>query len=85
VPTFTYSQQNKNKPVDFNGTASTPTSGACQITFWRWEYGDGATDAGNFPTASHSYACKGCTYTVILTVTTPYGSVSYSRSVTTQS
>jgi len=85
VPNFTFSQLNKNKPVNFVST-STPTTGTCQITFWRWEYGDGATDAGGivFMTASHSYTCKGCTYNVILTVTNPYGSVAITKSVTTQ-
>jgi Flp pilus assembly protein TadG len=84
VSAFTSSQQNKNKPVDFVST-STPSSGTCQITFWRWDYGDGATDAGNFPTTSHTYACKGCSYTVTLTVTNPFGSVSWFTTVTTQS
>ena len=85
VPNFTFSQQNKNQPVNFVST-STPTTGTCQITFWRWEYGDGATDAGGvvFATASHTYVCKGCTYSVILTVTNPFGSVAITKSVTTK-
>jgi|GEM_PF-635541 FOG: PKD repeat len=84
VANFTFSQQNKTKPVDFVST-STPTLGSCQITFWRWEYGDGATDAGNFKTVSHTYPCRGCTYSVTLTVTNPFGSVSITKTVTTQS
>jgi Flp pilus assembly protein TadG len=84
VASFTYSQQNRNRPVEFVST-STPTSGTCAITFWRWEYGDGATDAGDFETASHTYACKGCSYTVVLTVTNPFGSVSWWTTVTTKS
>jgi len=66
-------------------STSTPTTGTCAITFWRWEYGDGVTDAGNFPTASHDYNCQGCTYSVILTVTNPFGSVSVTGTVTTKS
>ncbi len=84
VSSFTSDQQNKNKPVDFVSTA-TPTTGSCQITFWRWDFGDGQTDAGTNKTPSHTYACKGCTYTVTLTVTNPYGSVSWLSTVTTQS
>lgn len=84
VAGFTYSQQNKNRPVDFVST-STPTSGTCQITFWRWEYGDGDTDAGTATTVSHDYNCQGCTYTVALTVTNPFGSVTYFATVVTKS
>ena len=84
VANFTWSQQNKNAPILFVST-STPTTGMCQITFWRWEYGDGATDAGNFPNASHTYVCKGCSYNAILTVTNPFGSVSVTAIVTTRS
>jgi Flp pilus assembly protein TadG len=81
VPNFTFTVSNKK--VDFVST-STPTSGTCQITFWRWEYGDGATDAGGvvFATSSHTYGSK-ATFSVILTVTNPYGSVSITKSVTT--
>jgi Flp pilus assembly protein TadG len=84
VVNFTYSQQNKNAPVLFVST-STPTTGTCQISFWRWEYGDGGTDAGNFPNSSHTYPCKGCSYNAILTVTNPFGSVSVRATVTTKS
>lgn len=76
VPMFTYSQQNKNKPVAFTST-STPTSGSCAITYWRWDFGDGQTDAGNVPTTSHTYAAQGTTYNVTLTVTGPGGAIAY--------
>jgi Flp pilus assembly protein TadG len=86
IASFTYSQQNKNKPVVFDGASwSSPTSGSCQITFWRWEYGDGQIDAGNFPSASHDYNCDGCTFNVALTVTNPFGSVTYFAQVVTDS
>jgi Flp pilus assembly protein TadG len=83
VANFTFSQQNKNRPVDFVST-STPTSGGCQILFWRWDFGDNTTSAGNPPTISHDYGCEGCTYTVTLTVTNAYGPVSIARTVLTK-
>ena len=45
--------------------------------------GDGVTDAGNFSNATHQYPSNNRSYTVILTVTNPYGSVSVSTTVTT--
>jgi Flp pilus assembly protein TadG len=69
---FTYSQQNKNKPVVFTST-STPTSGSCQILYWRWDFGDGVLSTGNPTTISHTYATQGGTYTVALTVTVTGG------------
>ena len=54
-------------------SASTPTSGDCAITYWRWEFGDGQTDAGNVPTTSHTYPSQGASYTATLTVTNPGG------------
>ncbi len=83
---FTTSQQNKNWPVAFVSIA-TPTSGTCAISYWRWDYGDGTTDAGNLPTTSHDYgsANKGRTFNVLLTVTTPAGTFSYVAAVTTKS
>jgi Flp pilus assembly protein TadG len=77
---FTYTVQQKK--ITFTST-STPTTGTCQIAFWRWDYGDGVTDAGNFSNATHQYPNNNRSYTVILTVTNPYGSVSVSAIVTT--
>jgi hypothetical protein len=74
---FTTSQQNKNKPVIFTST-STPTTGLCAISYYRWEFGDGATSAGSLPSASHDYGRtgQGLTFNVTLTVTTPGGTYS---------
>lgn len=72
APGFTYSQQNKTKPVVFVST-STPTTGPCAITFWRWEFGDSTTSAGNFPTVSHDFPAEGTTYQVTLHVTNANG------------
>lgn len=83
IPAFTYSQQNKNKPVDFVSTSS-PTSGNCAITYWRWDYGDNSTDAGNLPTVSHDFPAKGTTYTVMLSVTNPGSTMTYTTTVTTK-
>jgi Flp pilus assembly protein TadG len=69
---FTYTQQNKNKPVVFTST-SMPTTGSCAIISWRWVFGDTAISEGNLPTVSHTYATKGATYVVTLTVTNPEG------------
>lgn len=79
---FGTTQQNKNKPVVFTSTSS-PTTGPCAISYWRWEYGDGNTDAGAVPSTSHSYALQGHAYTVTLTVTYPSGTASLTRIVTT--
>jgi hypothetical protein len=75
---FTYSQANKNSPVVFVST-STPTTGACAINYWRWEFGDGTIDAGNLSTASHDYGNKnrGQWFQVTLSVTSPGGTVSH--------
>ncbi len=80
VANFTFSVQSKK--INFAST-STPTSGTCQITFWRWEFGDGATDAGLVSTTSHQYPRNNQRYTVILTVTNPFGSVSVTATATT--
>ena len=82
---FGWTQQNKNRPVVFTSVSS-PTTGSCAITFYRWEYGlpDGSTDAGNLPTVSHSFANQGFTYNVTLTVTNPRGTTSITLPVTTK-
>ena len=69
---FTYSQDKKNDPIVFT-SMSTPTSGACAINYWRWDFGDNSTSAGNLPTVSHDYGAphRGETFTVALTVTVP--------------
>ncbi len=83
---FGWSQQNKNKPVVFV-SASSPTSGSCAITFYRWEYGapDNTTDAGNLPTVNHQFALQGRDYQVTLTVTNPRGTTSITKTVRTLS
>lgn len=82
---FTTTQQNKNKPVNFTSTSS-PTSGGCAISFWRWDFGDGTTAAGAVGTTSHDYgsANQGHSFNVTLTVTTPSGTHSYVATVTTK-
>jgi PKD repeat protein len=86
VAGFTYSQANKNSPVIFNST-STPTSGSCAISYWRWEFGDGTIDAGNLSTASHDYGNKhrGESFTVTLSVTNPGGTVTHWIIIVTKS
>ncbi len=83
---FGWTQQNKTKPVVFTSVSS-PTSGSCAITFYRWEYGapDNTTDAGNLPTVNHAFALRGASYQVTLTVTNPRGTTSITKTVTTQS
>jgi Flp pilus assembly protein TadG len=81
---FTYTQQNKNKPVVVT-SISTPTSGTCAVNYWRWDWGDSTTDAGNLPSASHQYALQGHSYVVTLTVTNPAGVTSSIQTVVTQS
>ncbi len=66
-------------------STSTPTSGSCQILFWRWDFGDNTTSAGNPPTTSHELRLRsGRTYTVTLTVTNARGPVSISKTVLTK-
>jgi Flp pilus assembly protein TadG len=83
---FTTSQSGKNDPVYFTST-STPRTGACAISYWRWDFGDETTAAGAVGNTSHDYGNKGrgVTYNVTLTVTTPSGTFSYVTTVTTQS
>ncbi len=73
--------ENKSK-VSFT-SQSTPTTGSCKISYWRWQYGDGATDAGNVPSVTHDYKQKnsGKTYNVTLTITTPSGTYYLTESV----
>ena len=82
---FGWTQLNKNKPVVFTSTSS-PTTGSCAITFWRWEYGtpDNTTDAGTLPTVSHTFALQNRDYLVTLTVTNPRGTSSITKTVRTQ-
>jgi len=73
---FTQTQASKNVAVVFTST-STPTSGACAISYWRWDFGTvpASTAAGNLPSVSHDYGSphKGETFLVTLTVTVPGG------------
>lgn len=81
---FTYSQQNKNKPVVFTST-STPTSGSCAIISWRWEFGYlGSVSEGNLPTVSYDYPADGVTYTVKLTVSNGTTTTTTIMNVTTK-
>jgi hypothetical protein len=84
VANFSTTQQNKNKPVVFSSGGTSPTSGQCAITFWRWEYGDGETDAGNLTSTSHDYPLEGHTYQATLSVTNPGGTTSVTLPVTTK-
>ena len=81
---FSWTQQNKTKPVVFT-SSSLPTSGSCAITFYRWEYGapDNTTDAGLISTASHTFAIQNRDYIVTLTVTNPRGTTAISKIVHT--
>ncbi len=83
---FTFSQARKQDPVHFTST-STPTTGTCQINYWRWEFGDGVISAGNLSTASHDYSQGsqhwGQTFQVTLSVTNAYATTSRTISVTT--
>jgi len=83
---FTASQQNKTKPVVFTSTSS-PVGGECGITYWRWEFGDGATDAGNTPSTTHDYGStnRGRSFSVRLTVTYAGGTqtATLTQSITT--
>jgi Flp pilus assembly protein TadG len=81
---FATSQYHKNDPVKFTSQAN-PMTGACAITYYRWDYGDGTTAAGNLPAPQHDYgkANEGLSFFVTLTVTTPSGTFATSQQVTT--
>jgi len=52
----------EGETVDFTGTVE----GECDISAWSWNFGDGGTGSGQYP--SHTYNTAGV-YTVILTAT----------------
>ncbi len=54
------------------------TATAQEIIDWRWDFGDSTSAEGNFPNIIHVYAVEG-QYTVSLTVTTLYSSVTATR------
>ena len=69
--------------VALDASASLPNSGACAISGYAWDMGDGLTP---FPpvvgrTTTYTYSAAG-TYTVILTVSNAAGSASTTQSVT---
>jgi PKD repeat protein len=70
--------------VNFTSTSS-PITGACSISYWRWDFGDTTTSAGAVSTASHDYgnSNNGKQYLVTLTVTTPSGTFTYQGYITT--
>ena len=77
---FTWSPENPAVNDTVNFTDATTVFGDCEITAWAWEFGDGATGAGE--TASHDYTAEG-TYTVRLNVTLSDGATcNASRDVT---
>ena len=84
---FTFSQATKQSAVLFTST-STPTTGVCQITYWRWEFGDGVISAGNLSTSSHDYSQGsrqwGKTFNVTLSVTNAYSTQSRTIAITTK-
>jgi Flp pilus assembly protein TadG len=87
VVSFTYSQQNKNQPVNFTSTSS-PTTGVCAISYWQWNFGDGHSSAGAVGTTSHDYPSHhpdGSSFNVTLTVTSPTGVYSVVAQITTKS
>jgi PKD repeat protein len=59
-----------NVPVTFDASASTPGSGATQITSYSWSFGDGSSGTGK--TVSHTFTSQQ-KYNVTLTVTNDRG------------
>jgi PKD repeat protein len=59
-----------NTPALFDGSTSTPGSGATSITSYSWDFGDGSSGSGK--TVSHSFNTAK-TYNVTLTVTNDRG------------
>jgi len=74
IPSFTYITSNLRAPYTFRFTDTslgTPTS-------WLWDFGDGTTSTDQNPT--HTYQFPG-TYTVSLTATNAYGTVTVTEEV----
>lgn len=69
--TFSPTAPVTNDTVRFDGSASTGAAGAT-ITEWKWDFGDGATETDDDPTATHAYTAAR-TYVVRLTVTDSNG------------
>ena len=65
-PTASFNASTNGLNAAFDGSASDDPDG--NVTTYAWNFGDGATQSGPAPTASHSYSSAG-TYTVRLTVT----------------
>jgi PKD repeat protein len=59
-----------NTPALFDGSTSTPGTGATSITSYSWDFGDGSSGSGK--TVSHSFSTAK-TYNVTLTVTNDRG------------
>lgn len=64
--TFSPSTVSANLPVTFDASASTPGTGATNITSYAWAFGDGQTATGK--TVTHAFASQN-TFSVVLTVT----------------
>jgi len=77
---FAWSQQNRNRPVEFEDTSS--TAAGCTITAWAWDFGDGTTSTDSGP--SHAFPLQATAYSVSLTVTNTFGSNTITQTVTTK-
>lgn len=79
---FTWSQQNKNRPVVLADT-STFVAG-CPIATWTWTFGDGSPNS-SAQHPSHDFPAQGTSYDVTLTVVNGSGlSNSITKAVTTK-
>lgn len=79
---FTFSQRNRNRPVEFTDT-STFVAG-CPIVTWSWVFGDGTPNSST-QDPTHTYPAEGTAYQVTLTVTNGSGlSNTMTQTVVTQ-
>lgn len=80
MASFNWSPSNPtvNQSITFNGTYSNSSSG---ITDYQWDFGDGNTTAGNYPTIIHHYSAN-ASFPVNLQVTSPVGTASITESIT---
>jgi hypothetical protein len=84
-PSFTAVPTSGQKPLSVQFTDTSTASGACPITAWNWDFGDGSPD-GTTQNVGHVFTYNGNApsrqFTVTLTVTNSGGSRSATTTIT---
>ena len=80
-PTATFTMVVNQTTITTDPSASRPNSGACTISGYNWDWGDGNTSVGTASSTTHIYLAAQ-TYTVTLTTTNQGGATTATESVT---